>query len=471
MIHGLLNFINVAVLVYFLLLNMVYFLTAFLALKTLRKYRYQMQMLETQTLLELNQVPGISIIAPAYNEEATCVESIRALLNLQYSEYEILVINDGSSDHTLDVLKTAFELKPVVVVPMANIEAQAVRQVYQSPIQPNLWVIDKDNGGKADALNVGLNYCRFDLFCAIDADTLIERDALLRVVRPFLEDRHTIAAGGIIRIINDCPVTQGMVTQVKLPKNIWARIQVLEYFRAFLIARVGWDALNGLLIISGAFGLFKRSLVIEVGGYETQTVGEDMELVVRMHHYCRKNHLPYRVAFVADPVAWTECPESLAVLGRQRERWQRGLTEVMLKYKHMLFNTRFGVLGIFVFPYFLILETLGSILEFVGYLSFLISWYLGYLSLSFMLSLLILGFLLGLFLSVFSFFLEELTFHRYRNLKDFFNLLGVALFENFGYRQMSSYWRFKGTVKTLLGIKGSWGQMTRKGFEKSDAIE
>ncbi|PIQ27077.1 glycosyl transferase [bacterium (Candidatus Blackallbacteria) CG17_big_fil_post_rev_8_21_14_2_50_48_46] len=463
--------LNTLVLLYFFLLNSTYLMTCILAFFKLKDYRHQLQLIQTQELLSMTHIPSISIIAPAYNEAATCVEAIHALLNLEYPEYEILLINDGSKDQTLEILKQAFDLHPVAVVPMADLVTQPVKQVYKSRNYPLLWVIDKENGGKADALNVGLNFCHHPLFCAIDADTLIERDALLRIVRPFLEDFSTVAAGGIIRIINDCEVEKGKVKKIVLPHNFWARIQVLEYLRAFLVARVGWDTLNALLIISGAFGLFKRSMAIEVGGYDTQTVGEDMELVVRMHRHCREEKIPYRISFVPDPVAWTECPEDLKMLSRQRERWQRGLTEVMFKHKVFLFQKRYGILGWLVFPYFFILETWGILLEFCGYFFFLISALLGKLSLEYMLAFFSLAFLYGLLISFMALFLEEFIFYRYRSLWDIAELLYISLAENFGFRQLSSYWRFKGTLKTLLGIQGQWGKMERKGFQKKSETQ
>jgi cellulose synthase/poly-beta-1,6-N-acetylglucosamine synthase-like glycosyltransferase len=458
--------INSLVLIYLFVLNSVYLLTSILAFFKLKGYRHQLELIETQELLGMSQMPSISIIAPAYNEEETCVEALYALLNLEYPEYEILFINDGSQDKTLEKLKKAFDLRPTASVPMARLTTKNVKQVYKSETYYQLWVIDKENGGKADALNVGLNFCHYPLFCAIDADTLIERDSLLRIARPFLEDYRTVATGGIIRIINNCRVEKGKVTDIRLPRNFWARIQVLEYLRAFLVARVGWNSLNGLLIISGAFGLFKRALAVEIGGYDTQTVGEDMELVVRMHRHCIQAKIPYRISFVPDPVAWTECPESLKILSRQRERWQRGLTEVMLKHKKLLFQPGSGILGWLIFPYFFFLETLGVILEFIAYFSFLISACLGLISLEFMGAFFGLSFLYGLLISFFALYLEESVFFRYNNLGDVIELIYISLAENLGFRQLSSYWRFKGTVKTLLGIKGKWGKMERKGFQR-----
>lgn len=403
------------------------------------------------------------MIAPAYNEEATCVESVRALLTLNYPEYKILVVNDGSKDETLIRLTEAFDLVPATRSPMSNIMTTPIRGIYTSKYQPNLWVLDKENGGKADALNAGLNYCRTPLFCAMDADTLLERDALIRIVRPFLENAETIATGGIIRIVNGCTIRSGVLTDVRLPKNLLAKFQVLEYLRAFLSGRMGWSALDATLIISGAFGIFRRSIVVDSGGYATDTVGEDMELVVRLHRHCRENNIPYKITFVPDPVAWTECPETIKILGRQRDRWQRGLSEVLTRHRKMFLNPRYGKIGLIAYPYFYILEMLGPAIELPGYLAFLIALYLGTFSPIYLLAFFMVAFVFGMSLSIAAVGLEELTFRRYPRSSDLFRLFLLAIFENFGYRQLTIYWRMHGFISSLRKVKG-WGEMERKGF-------
>jgi cellulose synthase/poly-beta-1,6-N-acetylglucosamine synthase-like glycosyltransferase len=365
------------VLVYFTVLNAFYLFFSIIAFRSLRRYARRIKTIDLEDLLTSAGAPPITLISPAYNEESTCVEATRSLLTLNYREYEILVVNDGSKDDTLPVLTDAFDLEPAPRATTASLTTEPIRGTYHSRRHPHLWVLDKENGGKADALNAGLNYCRTPLFCAMDADSLLERDALTRIVRPFLEDTTTIAAGGIIRIANGCRVESGTLTSVRLPTSWLARLQVLEYLRAFLAGRMGWSALNATLIISGAFGLFRRSLVVEVGGFATDTVGEDMELVIRLHRYCREQGIPYRIEFVPDPVAWTECPESLRVLGRQRDRWQRGLTEALLRHRHMLLNPRYGIVGMLSYPYFFFLEMLGGAIEMAGYAAFILAIVLG----------------------------------------------------------------------------------------------
>ncbi len=454
---------NGMVIAYFLILNGFYLSTSFFAFGALRRYGLRLKAVDLERFLRTGGAPPITLISPAFNEEATLVAAVRSLLSLNYPDFEVLVSNDGSTDRTLEVLQDAFNLEPVDRVPMGDIPTAPVRGTYRSRRYPNLWVVDKENGGKADALNAGINYCRSALFCAMDADTILERDSLLRIARPFLEDSATVAAGGIIRIANGCRIEKGQVKEVGLPRKLLARFQVMEYLRAFLAVRMGWDALDSTLIISGAFGIFDRSLVVAVGGYSTDTVGEDMELIVRLHRHCRERKTPYKIGFVPDPVAWTECPENLAVLGRQRDRWQRGLLESLFRHRKMLFNPRYGRLGLVAYPYFFFLEMIGPVVETLGYGVFAFTLLAGRASIAYVLAFLAVAFAFGMVLSISAVALEEVTFRRYPRRRDLLLLFLIAVLENLGYRQLNTYWRVKGTLSGILG-RGGWGAMPRKGF-------
>ncbi len=466
--YALLDAINALVLGYFVLLNACYLATSLIAFRALRSYARRLKTIDVEDLLS-TAAPPITLIAPAYNEEATCVEAVRSLLTLRYPEFEVLVVNDGSRDRTLERLTDAFDLVPAARAVMAEIPTQPVRGVFRSRRFPNVWVVDKENGGKADTLNAGLARCHTPLFCAMDADSLLEREALSRIVRPFLEDRTTVAAGGIIRIVNGCTVEHGVVTRVALPRSRLARFQVLEYLRAFLAGRMGWAALDATLIISGAFGLFRRSIVVDAGGFATDTVGEDMELVVRLHRHCRAHGIPYRISFVPDPVAWTECPESLRVLGRQRERWQRGLAESLTRHWRLLFNPRFGKVGVLAYPYFFFLEMVGPLIEMGGYVGFVIALAIGHVGSAYLVAFFLVAFVLGAVLSVAAIALEELSFRRYPRMRDLARLMGLAALEPFGYRQLNTFWRLKGLVSAARRKRG-WGEMTRKGFGPERAV-
>lgn len=464
---ALLDGFNVVVIVYFVLLNGTYLWMTFLAFGALRRYSLRMSSVDPGELMSLGGLPPVTLIAPAFNEEPTCVESTRSLLTLRYPSYDILVVNDGSSDGTLARMIEAFDLEEAARASVSTIATAAVRAVYRSRIHPNLWLVDKENGGKADALNTGINYCRTPLFCAIDADSLLEPEALTRIVRAFLEDSSTVAAGGVIRIVNGCKVKSGVVEEVRLPKSFLARIQVLEYLRSFLAGRMGWDALDSTLIISGAFGMFSRSHVVAVGGYLHDTVGEDMELVVRLHRHCREQGRRYRVAFVPDPVAWTECPEDMKTLGRQRDRWQRGLMESLWRNKVMILNPKYGRIGMIAAPYYFFLEVLGPVIESVGYATFITALLLGRTSGPYVIAFLSVAFALGIALSFAAVGLEELSFRRYPRLRDLVTLLVVAIAENVGYRQISIWWRLRGMISKFRGAK-AWGAMERKGFGSAE---
>lgn len=454
---------------YFVVLNVVYFITSVLAFNRLREYSYKLDAYPDSLLLASGFLQPITIIAPAYNEEATCVESTYSLLALEYPEYEVLVVNDGSKDATLARMKEAFDLIEAPRMASADLPTANIRAIYQSSRIPNLWVIDKENGGKADSLNAGINYSLSPLFCAVDADSLLEKSALTRIVRPFIENSDTVAVGGIIRIINGSKVEAGIVTDIRMPENLLARFQVLEYFRAFLAGRMGWEAFNATFIISGAFGLFHRQTVVEAGGYATkrtgfETVGEDIELVIRLHRWCRDHKRPYRISYIPDPVAWTECPESLKVLHRQRSRWQRGLLESTTRHIGMLFNPRYGRIGMLAFPYFLILEGFGPVIEFLAYVGFL--WLLFVITpgnLLFMVCFFLVAFVLGMALSFLAISLEEISFKRYSKFSDMSQLFLLSVLESFGYRQLNAWWRMDG-VWTFLRGKKEWGKMERKGF-------
>jgi cellulose synthase/poly-beta-1,6-N-acetylglucosamine synthase-like glycosyltransferase len=458
---------NVLVLLYFLAINGIYFILGLVSFRALRLYTRRLEALEIEEVMQTAGAIPVTLIAPAFNEEASCVEATRALLTLRYVDYTVLFVNDGSTDETLARMIEAFGLKPAALVPTARIPTAAVRGAWRSELNPNLWLIDKENGGKADAQNTGLNFCRTPLFGAIDADSLLEPDSLTRVVRAFLEDATTVAAGGTIRIVNGCTVRSGQVTGVGLPSNLLARFQVLEYLRAFLTGRMGWDALNASLIISGAFGIFRRTTAVDIGGYDPKALGEDMEFTVRLHKHCLEEGFPYRIAFVPDPVAWTECPETLSSLGRQRDRWQRGLIESMWWHRGMLFNPRYGRVGLLAFPCFFFLEMLGPLIEALGYLAFLTTLLLGWASTEYVLAFLAIAMVLGITLSVAALGLEELSFRRYPRTLDLLRLMGLAVFETLGYRQLNTFWRVQGFVSKIRGVS-SWGSMERRGFGTDD---
>jgi cellulose synthase/poly-beta-1,6-N-acetylglucosamine synthase-like glycosyltransferase len=412
--------------------------------------------------------PGIGVVVPAYNEAATIVESVQSLLSLNYPEVEIVVINDGSTDDTLGRLAENFQLEQVDAAVPVEIPAEEIRGVYRSTTYEELLVVDKENGGKSDALNAGIWLTEMPLFCAVDSDTIIDRDALLELVRPFLERPETaVASGGVIRVANQCSIEDGLVQEVSLPKTGLPGLQVMEYLRAFYSGRLGLNRINGLILISGAFGLFRTDTVREIGGYRHDTITEDFDIVVRLHRYLIDNDREYTVDFVPEPVAWTEVPSTRQVLGRQRRRWYRGMVETVLTNRKMLFNRKYGRVGTVVFPFFVAAEMFGPLIEGIGYVILPLAWYFGILNVEFFLVFFLLTTGFGVFLSWFGIFSEVWSFNRYDSPWQILRLFWYGILENFGYRQWKTVVAWQGLVEYLKGVD-TWGAMERSGFESND---
>ncbi|HKW38630.1 MAG TPA: glycosyltransferase [Burkholderiales bacterium] len=412
--------------------------------------------------------PPVSVIVPAYNEEKTIVTSVRSMLQLRYADYEVIVVNDGSRDGTLAELTAAFGLRPFPQAYNARLRTQPVRGVYHSPSHPMLCVIDKENGGgKADANNCGINAARFPLFCCVDADSVLERDSLLRAVQPFIEDPRTVACGGTVRLANGCSVKDGHLLKAGLPGSWLARFQILEYLRGFLFGRMGWSQVNGLLIISGAFGLMHTDTVVEAGGYDPGAVGEDMELVVRMHRVLNRKRRRHRIVYVPEPVCWTEAPEDLATLRSQRTRWQRGLCESLWLNRGMLWAWPPSVAGWIAFPYFVLFEWATPFFETVGYLTLAYVLLMQGVPAKPAVLLLLIAVAFGVLLSCVALLLEEMSFHVYQRKADMLKLFAVALLENIGYRQLNLVWRLAGTWQWLRGKQKAWGAMPRRGIGRA----
>jgi cellulose synthase/poly-beta-1,6-N-acetylglucosamine synthase-like glycosyltransferase len=449
---------------YFVVLNAIYLGFTGIAWRAITYHRHAREFSGAEEAFASPLTPPVSILLPAFNEEAGIVDSVRSLLALRFPELEVIVVNDGSTDSTLRRLAEAFELAPVRKAMRTTVLTAPLRGSYASRKHPELWVIDKENGGKADALNAGVNAARYPYFCAVDADTMLEPDALLHVAKPILDDPDlVVATGGIVRIANGCRVEHGQVVDVALPQSRLATLQVVEYLRAFLVGRMGWSRVGSLLIISGAFGLFQRSLVAVAGGYSTTTVGEDVELVVRLHRYLRERGEAYRIQFVPDPVAWTEVPEDLGSLARQRRRWQRGLAEALWRHKRVTLNPCYGVFGLLAVPSFFLIELVGPVIELIGYPAVIAGAALGYLSVTFLVAFAVVAVLVGAVLSVSALALEEFNFRRYQRGREAARLVAISFAENLGYRQLTTIWRVLGLVD-VARRRRSWGEMQRRGL-------
>ena len=411
----------------------------------------------------------ISVLIPAYNEEKTIVDCVESVLSLDYREHEVLVINDGSRDGTLERLIRHFNMVRRKVVYRRSIDTDPVTAIYKSETHPKLTVIDKDHSGKSESLNVGINVARYPLFCSIDADSIFQENALLRVVRPILEDpERVVAVGGQVRVANGCLVKDGRVTEPRMPPNTLASFQVVEYLRAFVASRLGLSKLNNLLIISGVFSLFRKDVVVEVGGYKKHLT-EDMELVIRIHRHMRERKRDYAAVFLPDPICWTQVPTKMKSLWSQRSRWHRGLMSCILSNKRLLFNPRYGGLAFVGMPYYLFFEMLGPLVELLGYVLIPIAGAAGALRGTYFLLFLALAVGAGTMLSMLAVLMEELSFGLYRRWRDLGKMFLFAFLENFGYRQITLIMRLAATVEYLRG-RQEWGSHEREDFN-NDAGE
>ena len=450
---------------YFLALNTIYLVLLLLSFRAVRRRLQAIRFEDFRHIRESGLAPPISILVPAYNEEKSIVESVRALLTLQYPKLEVVVVNDGSSDATLERLIREFGLRRTPRVYWQRIKCKPVRGIYWSPEYPQLWVLDKANGRKADAINAGINLASAPYVTVIDADTVLEGNAVLAMMNAILpRPGETVAAGGTVRIVNDCQVANGKVVKVGLPKSPLARVQALEYLRAFLFGRVGWSELGSLTIVSGAFGVFRTDALIGIGGFRHDTVGEDIDVIVRMHAMLREARRPYRVVFVPDPVCWTECPEDLKSLRIQRERWQRGLGETLEHNRGMIGNPRYGRIGLWALPYYMLFEYLAPLVEIAGLVILPFGWAIGLVHWHFFLLFLTASFVYGLCLSVASLVLEEMSFRRYREPGQLVRLLGAAVLESFVLRPLNVWWRLVALL-TWRGRPQTWQALPRKGFQ------
>lgn len=432
-----------------------------------RTYMHKNEITDYRLLASTPHAPSVSILAPAYNEGATIIENVRSLLSLYYSNMEVLIINDGSKDDSLQKLIDAYQLEKIPYHVQYKIATKEVRGIYKSSnaAYKKLVVIDKVNGGKADALNVGINVSTNDYIVCIDVDCILEQDSVLKMVKPFLEetDAKVIASGGVVRVANSCEIEDGRLIKVHLPDNYWARMQSLEYIRAFILGRMAWARLNGLLLISGAFGAFDKDIAIKAGGYDHKTVGEDMELVVRMRRYMEETKQSYKVTYIPDPLCWTEAPTSRKILGRQRNRWTRGTIETLKFHRVMFFNPKYHLLGMLSYPYWFFFEMLAPLIEFFGMIVFLLLTIFGLINWHVFIALLVFIISFGYLYSAFAAYMEVTTYNMYRRRTDMMKLLVTALSEPFVFHPFVVWAAIKGYID-IIRKKNSWGEMTRQGF-------
>ena len=417
---------------------------------------------------------GVSVVMPSYNEEVVIVASVQAMLSLRYPRHEVIVVDDGSTDAMFEQLRMAFDLVPVEREVPADLPTRGSVIDVHIPRdgRTRLVVVRKENSGRSDSINVGINIALEPLVLFVDADSILDPDSLIAVTKPFADDpTRVVATGGVIRAVNGCKVVDGRIVEVNLAKAWIVRIQVVEYLRAFLLGRTGWSRLGALILISGAFGMFRRDVLVEVGGLDPDSIGEDFELVMRIHHHMIENHREYLVQFVPEPVLWTEVPVTAKVLRSQRKRWHRGLWETLWKYRRMLFNPRYGKIGLVAVPYYWVFELIAPLLEFVGFVLVALGFALGVVNTTYALMFLTVAYGYAILVTLAAMVIEELTFHKYTRWRELWAILLAAMLENFGYRQATACWRLEGWWASLRGRKQVWGIMTRQGFgDESRAV-
>lgn len=434
-----------------------------------RKYLRENSFVNFNHLVSTHFAPSISVLVPMFNEEKNAVASIKSLLNLHYVNFDIIVINDGSKDNTAFKIIDTFHMERVSKKMILNLPNMPIKGIYKSNLKAynKLIFVDKENGGKSDALNTGLNISDKDFVLCIDGDCLIVEDALTKMAKPILDTCETvIASGGVVRIANDCTIKNGKLIDVNLAKKFIVKAQILEYIRSFLLARMAWSELKGLMIVSGAFGLLNRKIAVLSGGYKTDTIGEDMEIIVRMQRYMYEQKKEYKIKYIPDPLCWTEAPDSPKILFRQRKRWTIGNIQTLRKHRKMFLNPKYNIVGLLCYPFWMFYERFGPLIEISGIIFFIIASFLGYVNWVYTISFLIATYLFAVTYSVFALVTEEGTYHQYQKKGDLFRLLLVVLVEPFTYHVFLLWPILVGNIEALLKKNTKWGNMERKGISQ-----
>jgi cellulose synthase/poly-beta-1,6-N-acetylglucosamine synthase-like glycosyltransferase len=460
-----LDYTNTVFLFYFLVANIVYTILMILSLYTVSLNARWARHKPYQDLIDSPVTPPVALIVPAHNEENAIVQTVLSLLDLSYPEKEILVVDDGSTDGTVERLIERFDLRPLDLIYRESLKTGRPNAIYHNPEWPQLFVLSVKHGGKPHALNSGINMARSPYFCTVDADCIVEKDALLRLMAPVAQStEETVVSGGIVRIANGCRIENGRITEIDLPKTWIELCQTVEYIRTFLFGRPGWSALNATFITSGAFCLLHKDSVIQAGGFSCDTVTEDIDMIASLRHYMASKKRKYRILFTTDPICWTEAPRTIKMLARQRRRWQLGLTQTILKNQDMMFNPRYGVTGLLSMPFHAYLEALGCVVEALGTILIPVSFIAGGMPLSLFLVFMFLAVGYGTLLSMGSVVLEEITIRRYPKLKHVLTLMAYALLENIGYRQLITIFRAHGVLQYFAGRR-HWEVVHHKGLE------
>lgn len=460
MTRQLLAWVGYATIAYFVVMQAYLLFLAAISAATLRRNHHLHRYGRVDEMLSTKTAPPVSILIPAYNEEAGIVDAVRSMSIVRYPRFEMVVINDGSTDGTLDALIEGFELARVHIPYRPDLRTRDIRAIYRGRGAVDITVIDKENGGVADAMNAGLNAARYPYVLRTDADVVLDPDCLIHSMQRVVEDRErTVAVGGNVRPINGCFLRLGHLVKASVPKALIVRMQLLEYLRTFLAGRPGWSGMNALPLISGAFGIWKRSAVIEVGGFTPGHMGEDLDLTMRLHRHHLERKIPYRIVYEPSAVIWTEVPTSTRVLARQRIRWHQGLMTAVRDFMPMTFNPRYRQVGMVTWPGIVLFEFVAPVVEAAGWLVIPVAWLLGLLNAGTLSWLVLLAFGMGLLNSMIALLLDE-SYGYFNSPSDTSRLIVMAIVENLGMRQITVVWR----IRAMLGAdRGRWGDMERRG--------
>ncbi len=463
------EFYEGAVFFYGTTLLLIYAILAILSLTAVRRFNKLDSHIDYDLLLNSEHTPGVSVIAPAFNETLTIIENVHSLLNLNYSNYEVIIVNDGSTDDSLEKMVKEFELAQVDYAYNERLKTRPVHKILKStnPAYANLLVVDKENGkAKADATNAGINVSAFDYFLCTDVDSILDRDTIMKLIKPVLDEdkKRIIAIGATLRMANSCIIEQGYMKQVVVPKQLLPRFQEIEYIRSFVLGKMGWSVINCVPNVSGGLGLFDKEIAINAGGYDPLSFGEDMELVIRMMTYCVNYDIDYSIRYIPITLCWTEGPASIKVYGRQRSRWARGLAQLMWAHKKTIFNPRYGKLGLIVMPYNLIFELLAPIIEAIGVVYYIIIIMVGAINWEYAKVLLVFVYTYAIMISTLSVLWDQLTYHTYKSWREILVLCVTALFEMIAYHPLIVFYSIKGYFNFIANRKHSWGNMQRQGF-------
>lgn len=478
-------FFQYAVFIYGTVLLMAYGVLAMLSLNSIRRYMKKNASVDYNIIIESPLAPGISVIAPAFNEGITIISNVRSLLTFNYPKYEVIIINDGSTDDTLEKLVDEFELVQVDYAYREKLLSKPVKRIFKStnPAYDKLVVIDKINGkSKADASNAGINVAAFDYFLCTDVDCILDKDTLIKLIKPFMdaetsttrevngdiqiqEDyKRVIACGATLRMVNSCEVDEGLMIRVRPPRRILPRFQEMEYIRAFVLGKMGWDRINSVPNVSGGLGMFDKDIAIKAGGYDSLSLAEDMDLITRMGAFMTDNRKKYSVKYVPITLCWTEGPTTLKVFGRQRSRWGRGLAQLMSTHRKILFNPRYGRMGIIVFPYHFFFELLAPIIEFLGILFYIYLIVTRQINWPNAIILIVFVYTYSVMITTVALLWDQITFKYYKTWGETIGLCLMAFLEPFLYHPLIMFFALKGYFNFIIGKKHVWGNMQRQGF-------